>query len=137
MPPFLEAEKAAFVAKHQVIENLDAEEPASFDETPREFGVLAAGVRVAAGVIVEEDDPGGAAEDRGLEYLARMNERAVEAADGDDVHRGDAVPGVDKQNAEDLAVEVVADELACRLRSVRGTCKAVSEWGTFPHYGDP
>jgi hypothetical protein len=46
-----------------------------------------------------------------------MNERAVEAADGDDVHGGDTVPGVDDQDAEDLAVEVVADELTCRLCS--------------------
>ena len=44
------------------------------DEQRTRLDIVLAGRRVAAGVVVSEDDVGGAHKNRGLEYLARVDD---------------------------------------------------------------
>lgn len=63
-----------------MIENLDAEDAAGIGEALGELGVLAARSKITRRMIMKGDKSGSAAQNSSLEYLARMNERAVEAS---------------------------------------------------------
>ena len=71
------------VANDDVIADGDAEKLASADESTRELDVVDARCRVAAGVIVGDDDGGGVGQNGHLENFARMDERGVELAAAD------------------------------------------------------
>ena len=73
----------ARVTDDEVIEDVDAEEFASSRKASRDLVVLRTRRRVAAGVIVREDDRRRVRENRRFEHFARVNDRAVERATTD------------------------------------------------------
>ena len=68
-PDFLKA-VVATIANDDVIEHLHAEQRAGINEATRQLNVVRAGGRIAAGMIVRQDDRRGVCEQRHLEHLA-------------------------------------------------------------------
>ena len=66
-----------------VIDNAKTENLGGFGQLGLQAEVGLAGLRVAAGVVVDEDDAGGAVGDHVCENFARMDGAVVEQADGD------------------------------------------------------
>jgi len=71
MASFAKAEIAS-IADDDVIENLDADQPAGVYQTTSQLVVVRAGRRIAAWVIVREDDRGGVRQKRCLKDLTRL-----------------------------------------------------------------
>jgi hypothetical protein len=111
--PLLQADVAPG-AEHEVVEHLDAHQRARRGQPPREREVLGRGLRVARGVVVEEDEGGRAGDDRLLEDLARVDEAGGQAADRDDGLATQPVPDVEGQEAEclDRARRVARQQVA-------------------------
>src|SRR5205823_4229668 len=70
-----ERDELSFVTDHDMIEHADADQLTDLPEPLRDGPILGRGCRVAARVVVDEDQGRGVREDRGLEDLAWMNER--------------------------------------------------------------
>jgi len=77
---------------------------AGLDEALRDRDVFVAGLGVSRGMVVHEDDRGRGGHDRGLEHLARVNDRGVERADRHGLLPDYLVPGVEDQHQEMLAL---------------------------------
>ena len=101
---FFEAD-VAVAADNDVVEDLDVEELAGFDEHLGDADVLGAGRGVAAGVVVDDDDGGGQAADRFTEDLADAHDGGVEAAGIDGVDTANEVLGVEQNDAQVLDFE--------------------------------
>ena len=65
----------AVVADDDVVEELDAEELAALVKALGDAAVFRAGRGVAAGMVVGDDDSGGAGDNRVLEYFAKIHKR--------------------------------------------------------------
>ena len=80
--PLLEADRAACaVAGDDVIEDGDAEELAGRGDASSQAVIFGARFRIAARVVVAEDDRDGAGQDGGTEDPARVHEGVGEGAD--------------------------------------------------------
>src|SRR5512132_4398198 len=102
-PPLLEARVA--VASHDdVIEEIDAEDPSSFEEAARDGQVLLARRGIPQRMVVREDDAGRGHGHGGQEHLARMDDARVQAADRDDLPPEDLLSGVQIDAHEVLPV---------------------------------
>jgi hypothetical protein len=96
-----------------VIEDADAEQLSGFDQPLGDREVLLAGLGVAGGMIVNEHHRGSGSDYRRAEYLPWVDDRGVEAADGDCLATHDLVPRVQEQNEKVLAgllAELGADD---------------------------
>ena len=96
---FFEAD-VAVAADNDVVEDLDVEEAAGFDDHLGDADVFGAGRGVAAGVVVDDDDGGGEAADRLTEDLADAHDGGVEAAGVDGVDMAGEVLGVEDHDAQ-------------------------------------
>jgi hypothetical protein len=83
LPPhtFLQAHEAV-VADHEVIDKLDIEHFASFNELPGHGNVLGRRGGIAAGVVVADEDAGAVAYNRRAEYLGGAQDGAIDGAPG-------------------------------------------------------
>ena len=109
-----ERHELARAREHHRVEQRDAEERTRLSEALRDLAILAARARVARGVVVRHDHRAGANEDRGLEDLARVDERRRRGPDRDDLVRDRPMATVQVERHEVLA-RVVAHDPAQEL----------------------
>ena len=94
------------MANDHVVEDFDLEELTSPDEFAGDPNVRLGWRRIAAGVIVREDDRRGIDHDRQPEDFARVDQEGVDRADGYQVVALDPAAGVEDQDHHALAFEV-------------------------------
>ncbi len=102
-----------------MIQKSDPDQGARVSQAFRDGDVRARGLELAGRVIVAEDERRGIAQERALEHFAGVQWTLVEVPDGDRVDADDAVPRVEQEGEDVLAVGV-ADEDACDRGGVRG-----------------
>ena len=78
-------------ADDDVVADGDAADVASLDEFAGDLFVGVAGLADAGGVVVDEDDGGGAGEDGAFENFTGGDDEVFEGADGDDFDVDDLV----------------------------------------------
>jgi predicted DNA-binding transcriptional regulator AlpA len=93
-------------AEDEMVEDVDTEELPGRAQAPGERHVLGRGLRVSGRAIVPDHKGAAPGQDRRLENLAWMNQRAREASDRDFVHAQQAVTDGQHGDHEDLAVDV-------------------------------
>src|SRR5439155_1542632 len=91
---------------HHVVEHADADQLARLTQALGDGRVLGRRRRVAARVVVDEDEGRGGRADGGGEDLARVDERRGERALGDAHLALHAVLAVEQEDVEDLALEL-------------------------------
>ena len=108
------------IANHDMIHDGDAQELAGLDQALREGAILAAGLRVAAGVVVAAEDGGRVGQDGGFKCFAHMHHTRRQAPDGDGIDPDGGVFAVQQDDHEVLAVHR-AEVLSQQLRGILGT----------------
>src|SRR5688500_16971925 len=100
---FLEAEPwssaALPVAQDHVVEEPDAEQFRTGTQPVREPSIRVAGSRVAAGMVVHQNEGVGAVEKSRTKDLARMRNAFVQAAEGDLVRANEAQFRIEQNDA--------------------------------------
>jgi hypothetical protein len=96
-------ERSARISHHDVIVQREAEQACAVLELPRQMYVLFRWRGVAAGVVVGDDEMGGALADGRSQNFARMDDGSGQAARGDVVMPGQAILSVEEQDDEMLA----------------------------------
>src|SRR5690349_12582934 len=76
--------RVASASDDDVVVHVQLEQPRALDQLTRETDVFAARRRVAARMVVQQDDRGGRLEDGGLENLARVHQAGRQRAFRDD-----------------------------------------------------
>src|SRR5439155_17837590 len=89
---------------HDVIQDVDAQDPPRLHEAAGDRQILLAGGRVSAWVIMREDQARGRDRDRGLIDLTRVDDARVQAPDGNDLAAKHLVPRVQIEADEVLPV---------------------------------
>ena len=104
----------ATIANDDVVEHVHAEQRAGINEATCQLDVVSAGARIAAGMIVREDDRCGVCQQRRLEHLARMDERRVKRASAHLVIGDHAMLRGQAEDSEDLARLILQRSHQCR-----------------------
>src|SRR5258705_7212942 len=91
-------------ADDDVVEDVDAEDPAGLDEPARDGKVFLRRRGIPGGMVMRQDQRGSRDGDRRLVNLARMDDRGVEAPDRDDFPPKNLVAGIEVEADEVLAV---------------------------------
>lgn len=113
------------MAQDDVVEDLDLEQLPSPDQVAGYPDVGLAGRRIAAGVVVGEDDGRGALGDGDGEHLPGMDQDLVQQALGDVLDGDEAASGV---QAEDLEVLDGVEPVGF-AEDVRNPFRGVQHWG--------
>src|SRR5690606_27309335 len=99
MAQFLQADMG-LVGDDDVVQKLDADQPARFGKASCHVDVLRTGRRVAARVVVRADDGGAVSLDGRAEHFPRMDDGRVQAADGQRFLADDPIFRVEEQDDE-------------------------------------
>src|SRR5882672_4355380 len=91
------------VTDDDVVEHFHAEQRAGINEAAGQLDVVSAWDRIAAGMVVRQDDRRGVCQQGRLEDLARMHQRSVERASADLVIGDHAQLRGYTEDCEDLA----------------------------------
>lgn len=89
-----------------MVKNFDIENFTGFYKAESNIDIFRAGSRVAAGMVVHENDAGSAVRDGAAENLARMDDGSVERTDGYIGKSDYLIFRVEQQNGEMLALFV-------------------------------
>ena len=102
-------ERFASTAYHDVVMQLESEQPRAGRELPRQMHVLLRGRGIAAWMVVRDDQVGGAFANRWPQYFTRVDDGRGQAAGGNMVMPDQAVLAVEEEDEEVLA-PVVRDQ---------------------------
>ena len=91
---------------YDMVEDFDLEQLPGPDQVTRHLYVGLRRFRLAARVVVQEDNGCGVCDDRAAEHLARVNEHGIQCPGRDEYVSLDAPPGVEQQRNETFHVRV-------------------------------
>lgn len=93
------------LAQHNMVQHGDAEQLAAFLEALSQSPVFLTGNRIAAGVVVGQDDGARVHQDEWLEDFARVDDAHGDRSDAHGVDTDDSMLGVEAHDHEMLAIE--------------------------------
>ncbi len=106
-----------------MVAEVDLKQACGFGEPDRQASISVARCRIAAGMIVDEDEAVGVAEDGGAENFARVGDAFREAAEGDFFDADEVQPRIEENDAQAFLFklpEFRAEEFVDELRPVHG-----------------
>ena len=99
------------LAQYQMIKHGDAEELATLFKAPSQGAIFLAGSRIAARMVVRQDDGAGVHKDQWLEDFARVDDAQGDRSDAHGVDADDAMFRVKGYDHEMLAIESIEERL--------------------------
>ena len=118
------------LAQHNMVQHGDAEQLAAFLEALSQSPVFLTGNRIAAGVVVGQDDGARVHQDEWLEDFARVDDAHGDRSDAHGVDTDDSMFRVETDDQEMLAIEVIEERHEQPVRSLgisdpdgRGVCQ--------------
>lgn len=106
------------LAQHNVVKHGDAEQLAAVIESTSQGAIFLAGSRIAARMVVRQDDGARVHEDEWLEDFAGMDDAQGEGSHAHGVDANDSMFRVQANNDEMLAIESIEERLKQPVRSL-------------------
>lgn len=106
------------LAQHNMVKHRDAEQLAALFEAPSQGAVFLTGSRIAAGMVVCQEDGAGVHEDRRFEHLTGMDDAQGDRSDADGVDANDRMFRVQANDHEMLPIEPIEKRSEKPVRSI-------------------